>query len=288
MLLHLTTYTLMMLRKAILLFLLVLVTIVAQAQLVIPLKKYAGKLKYVDVSMGGKNYKFLFDSGGGQTIISPALAQALGKVPYGRSVGFRMSGEKVEFEKCDSVSLTIAGQVFSHPEIAVWDIMSVLPKELPPIDGLISLKTFANDVLTIDLPNNQLIVETKKSYRKKIKIMQLLNSRFPTGLEGSELSLFLGIPHSGKTWWFLFDTANLDRVTLAPTTAKAWNLKLNDNDERQELGNLDFILASKTLTAPAAVRSIIYDGALSYELISQAVYTVSFPEKKVWLGAPAK
>lgn len=260
-----------------------LVVSLAEAQTVVPLKKYAGNLKYIDVVVGGQSYKFLFDSGGGKTIISPAVAAALGKEPYGRSVSFRMSGEQVAFEHCDSVTLSLAGVNIPHPQLAVWDIMQVLPKELPPVDGLISLKTFEHLPVTVDLPNSRLILETAQSLRDKTRRMQLIPSRFSTGLDGAELGLFLGVPQNGKLWWFLFDSANLSDLLLSPVTAEAWGYAVKKSDAPQEIDSITFTPFADT-PVQAAVENIIYDGALNYSVLSGRRFTISYPARKVWMS----
>ena len=51
----------------------------AYAQDTIYLENYVGNLKKVNVTIGSKSYSFLFDTGGGETFISPEIAKSLGK-----------------------------------------------------------------------------------------------------------------------------------------------------------------------------------------------------------------
>jgi hypothetical protein len=61
----------------------------------IPLRTYYEGLKCLEVQVDGKPRTFLFDSGGGSTLVTPELAKTLGTVPYGRGVGYRMNGQAV-------------------------------------------------------------------------------------------------------------------------------------------------------------------------------------------------
>ena len=112
------------------------------AQDIVHLNTYFRNLKTVNIFIQGEKYNFLFDSGGGQTFISPEIAKLLNKKIYGNSTGFRMNGEIIKYQKADSVYLSLDSTELFHKTIGVWDIMSVLPKELPKIDGVISLKSF--------------------------------------------------------------------------------------------------------------------------------------------------
>ncbi|WP_205504131.1 retropepsin-like aspartic protease [Rufibacter psychrotolerans] len=266
-------------------FLLLLLVLVCQlrtyAQSKIPLEVYAGNLKAVRVTIEGKPYRFLFDTGGGETIISPQIAQALGKTPYGQLSAYRMSGEKVVFQKSDSVTLSLSGQLLFQNQVAVWDLMSILPKGLPQLDGVISLKTFSGKILGIDLKNNQLTVEDEKSFAARRKNLTLLNSRFANGLAGNELSLFLEVQGSNKKLWFLFDSGNLGHILLSPSTVQVLGLKAS-SAPGTELQNVPLTLHRKALPAPATVKDILYDGALNFSFIKENTYYLDLKKLQVW------
>ena len=126
-------------------------------------------------------------------MVSPKIVKELNKSVYGNNVGFRMSGEEVAMKLCDSVEIKIGGINFHHPYVAVFDIMSLLPEEFERIDGIISMKTFQNNEITLNLSDNKIIVETEDSFKEKIKNMNLIRSRFANGPSGSELDIFIGI-----------------------------------------------------------------------------------------------
>ncbi|HYH14270.1 MAG TPA: aspartyl protease family protein, partial [Flavisolibacter sp.] len=137
----------------------------ALAQDTLVLKKYVANLKKVDLMIEGQFYSFLFDTGGGETFISPEIAKRLGKPIYGQATSLRMSGEKVTYQKCDSITLKAGDINLFHSTIGVWDIMSILPTGLPKIDGVLSLKSFKDKIITLDLGKERLIVESNKSFK---------------------------------------------------------------------------------------------------------------------------
>lgn len=247
------------------------------------LKKYFGNLKKVDISVNGKICSFLFDTGGGETFISPEVANFLNRPVYGNATGFRMTGEMIHYRKCDSVLLKINSTGFFHPSIGVWDISGLLPKELPKIDGVLSLKSFSDMILTLDLANDRLILETPASYKSKIKSMALVTSRFANGQDGNELIVFLGLFKQRHLYWFLFDSGNLDKLLLSYTTASEWAIQSDTITQRMEHGRINLQVGRKNFEVEAASQSLIYDGALNYSIISRAIFLINFPKRQIWM-----
>ena len=264
-----------------LLFLLLLAR--GAAQDTILLKKYVGNLKQVEVMVGRDTLRLLFDTGGGETFISPAVARRLGKTVYGNATTFRMSGERLHYQLVDSVTLRIGSKAYYHPTMGVWDLMSILPPGLPPIDGVLSLKTFAGRVLSMDLAAGKLVVETEASYRVAVKKMTLLPSRFATGMNGGELTIFLGVRHKNRPYWLLFDSGNLNDLLLSHHSASEWGLQSDTVTVRRQLGILPLSLGKKKWEGAAASEKIIYDGALNYNLLSRSRYLIHFGRKEVWM-----
>ena len=81
--------------------------------------------------------------------------------------------------------------------------MSFLHKGFSKLDGVLSLKSFHDKILKLDLAHKRIILETTSSYRKLIKKKMALQSRFVNGPNGNELIIFLGIPRQENLYWFL-------------------------------------------------------------------------------------
>jgi len=254
------------------------------AQDTIKLKPYIENMKTVDVFIEGKKYNFLFDTGGSETIISPEIAHTIKKKIYGSTTGFRMSGEMIKAQKSDSVLLSMGKTKIFHQTVGVWDLMSILPKEFPKIDGVISLKSFAQNFLTIELSKNRIIIENKNSAKKAIKGKSLLTTRFANGLEGGELNIFIGIPKQNNLYWFLFDSGNSGPMLLSNESAKIWNIeKESQKDNFENNPESEFVMGNKSLKIKPFVRDIIYDGVLNFNAISKYIFTIDFKNKEVWI-----
>lgn len=263
-------------------FLVVFMSSVAAAQQVVPLVKYAGNFKKVQVSAGGKDYWFLFDTGAGQTLISPELAQTLGKQVYGTETGFKMNGERFSFRRCDDVALTLGGIRLEHPAVGVFDLMSLLPPGFPRLDGVISLRSFEGRVASLDLPAGKLTIETKSSARKLRKKMKPLASRFTTGPSGEELVVHLGARRDGRTYWFLFDTGNMKPVLLSPQTVVEWKLAQSTAAAAGEAYKAELAFGGAPAQADAQGADLIYDGALNFAYISGRTFLLDLADRQVW------
>lgn len=224
----------------------------------LPLLPYVGRLVTLEVGVGRDTLPFLLDTGGGETLITPAVATALGCTPQGRSVGFRMSGERVEFAHCPDVTLFLGGIEFPHPTVGVFDIRSLLPPDWPSLGGLISLQTFRDQPVTLQLAEGSLILESAASLAWRVKWMSRLVSRLATGPDGGSLTMFFQMvwPAPG---WYLFDSANLD-VVRVDAHLDVGNVPERADGTRE--GRVQFDGLSP-VDARWRVADIIYDGALS-------------------------
>lgn len=249
------------------------------AQDTIQLKPYIENIKTIDVDIEGKKYAFLFDTGGGETIISPEVAKAINKKIYGSMTGFRMTGEKIKFQKLDSLELSIGKTKIFHLTVGVWDLMSILPKDLTRLDGVISLKSFEENILTIELSKSIIIIENNASAKKAIKEKSLLTTRFSNGLEGADLNIFVGIPKANNHYWFLFDTGNSGPFILSNESAEVWNVK---NENYKKSPESEFVFGDKMLKTKPVAKDIIHDGVLNFDAISRYVFTIDFKNKNVW------
>lgn len=246
----------------------------------VPLTPYIGRLVTIDATVGPKAIRLIFDTAAGETIISPEVASQIGCTPSGRSVGYRMNGERITYAKCPGVTLLIGGIAFAHDEIAVWDVKSVLPEGVPPVDGVLSLKTLARQAFTLQLAERHLIFETITSYRRRIAAMTRLRSRLATGLDGDELTALVRGAAPGAAW-YLIDSGNLDVVQAAPylqgtpaSPDSTWQADL-------ELEGLP------ALRTTFRTRDIIYDGVLSEEFLSQWNLTFDLSVNEIW-AAPVE
>lgn len=248
----------------------------------VQLKDYVGNLKKIEVIILGKSYSFIFDSGGGETMISPGIADRLNKKTHGQVTGFRMNGEMVVYPVCDSITISFGRTDIFHSTVGVWDVMSILPRGLPQLDGVISLKSFENKMITLDLGHNRLIIESRSSLKKVISKKKFLQSRFANGLAGNELNIFLALHKNNNSYWFLFDSGNIGSLLFSQRAAYEWELQA-DTIKRRELGTVSINIGGDKINTTAESAPIIYDGALNYDIIARFLFTIDFKQRKIWM-----
>jgi hypothetical protein len=123
---------------------------IAAAQTTIPLTLFMGKIPAFHASVNGHEGFFLFDTGGGISVLSPDFARFSGCAPWGQITGFRMTGQRLDMQRCDSVGLNVASAHLKTPSAGVFDIMTMAPKTAPHLDGSLGLDIFAGQVVTLD------------------------------------------------------------------------------------------------------------------------------------------
>lgn len=252
----------------------------AKAQL-IPLAQYVEQLRKIEVVIGGKPHDFLFDTGGGYTLISPEVQEALGCAPSGKLTGFRVRGERLDFQKCGEIEIRIGERTF-NVQAGLFDINALLPDALPDLYGVLSMQTFAAHAITLDLAGNRLVVETPATLERRIAGMQPLDASFYNELEGRGMDVYLKVDAAGKKVYMLLDSGGLGGNMLTAEafreiTGKAATAGQPAQDIALRFG------AAGSRTLPVAVRSIIREGLLGVDFVESAVFTFDFPNRRAWV-----
>jgi hypothetical protein len=255
--------------------------LISFSQDTILLKPYIGNLKKLTAKILDKEYDFIFDTGGGETFVIPEIADILKKKQYGNGVSFRMDGEMIQYKKIDSVTLSLGKTIYNIESLAVWDIMSILPKELPKIYGVVSLKTFKGKIIELNLSKNQIIVHTAKSATAKKKNYELIPSVFSNGSDGNEMNLYLSLTLKYRTYNFLFDCGNLNPVILSDVITGDVGENIKQVEGSGPL--LSFSLGSRKLNEPFISKKIIHDGALNYSFISKYSFIIDLEKEQVFV-----
>ena len=197
----------------------------AEMPLVIGLETYGGSQKVIHAKINGREGVFLFDSGGGVSNITPEFAALICRKPWGRIVGFRMTGQRIDMARCDAVSLEIAGNPLHLSVIGIFDLMSLVPPGAPKLDGMIGLDAFANKTITIELANNRLIVETPESLTERAKAATEEPVRMVRDAQGVALTVDAAVKTANGTAWMELDTGNDGNIAVADWLAAEYGLE---------------------------------------------------------------
>jgi hypothetical protein len=252
---------------------------------VLHLSPYLGSaLATVPVTIGDSTLPFLFDTGGGGTLVTPAAAAWAGCEPFGRVTGFRHDGTQVHAERCPAAEIVIGGWRAPARETGVFDLMSLLPDGVPALGGIVALNTFEGLPITLELGAGRVIVESPASLAHRVGSMTAVPYREGRQSGGLMLDPFLAVrAHDGPLWLEL-DSGNAGSVLLAPHAVRQLGLDLSTEEARPVTLHLE---GYGPVEVMAREKEMIYDGLLNAGLMKRLRITLDLGAKRAWLEEPA-
>jgi hypothetical protein len=241
-----------------------------------------GRAPTVKVQIGSKTLPFMFDSGGGVTIITPDVAREIRCTPFGQITGYNAGGTRIDMKRCDDVEMKI-GDFSARIDVGVLDVMTFFSPDTVQIGGFVTLQTFADHAITIDLTGNRLIVETEKSLTERVKDMKPLESRLVTGQSGAERIVFVAANSPRGKFWMNFDTGNFGALQFAPHAQEMLGINFDAPNRAKMTKPLKLDLINLgTIEMPGRERQMIIDAMLNYDTISKMTVTIDVRTGKMW------
>lgn len=253
----------------------------ARGPQVIKLERFRKALWKVNLTVKGKAGAFLFDTGGGVTLLTEEFSKGIDCKYWGRNTGYNMFGKRGDGPHCDGVQL-VAGDVALTPvNIGKIGFDGMFPGDKDP-DGLLSLDAFDGKIITIDQKAAMLTIETEQSLKKRIKSMKEHPFRLARECSGRCLSAFLGVKTPDGMTWMNIDTG-AGGVSLI---SKEYAPSLGLDPEKKEQ-QLKFQLSPEvTIGGPVMVTDMIMDGNLGQPFLSNYIITLDLLHGRMWIGDP--
>ena len=251
---------------------------------VIPLTRGAGHLRTIRVRVGTDSADYLFDTGGGITVISPRDSAGLGCTPGGRGFGVRLTGEVLSGHNCANVTLGI-GSLEVTNDAGVMDLATMLGPRAPAVRGMIALNSFVGHALTLDLAHDRIVLETTASLAERVRHMTPVPMRIATGEHGGQLAVFVGVrARNGAMLLMEWDSENNASTLVSPQA-----LALLGGDSTSRMTDLAVTLAPGVdVVIPAMTKAnMIHDGVLSAGFMERAVWSVDLEHGQLWVGPVA-
>jgi predicted aspartyl protease len=267
------------LRSSTLLLLLVATfCLTAAAQQVIKLQRFRKALWKIHVTVKGKEGDFLFDTGGGVTLLTKEFAQGMDCKFWGRSTGYNMFGKRGDGPHCDDVQLDANGVKLTPVNVGIIDFDDQFPGDRSP-DGLLSLDAFDGKAITIDQKSATLTIETSASIAKRVRSMKEFPLRVARECSGRCLAAYLGVKTNDGMSWLNIDTGAGGVSLISTEYARTFGL---DPDKKQQI--IDFPISNDTtINGPVMIADMIMDGNLGQPFLSQFVITIDLAHGRVWL-----
>lgn len=247
---------------------------------VIKLERFRKALWKVHVTINGVPGDFLFDTGGGVTLLSKAFASKIECNYWGRNTGYNMFGERGDGAHCDGVQL-MAGEVALTPvSVGHIDFGEQFPGDKAP-DGLLSLDAFDGKAITIDQAAGTLTIETPSSLAERVAGMAELPMRLVRDCSARCLNAFVAVPTPKGLTWLILDSGAGGVSLIARDYANAFGL-----DSAKKMGQqlrVD-IAPGVSVDSPVMIADMIMDGNLGQPFMSRYVLSMDIAHGRLWAG----
>lgn len=249
---------------------------------VIKLQRFRKALWKVHLTVKGKEGDFLFDTGGGQTLLTDSFLSGIDCHFWGRSTGYNMFGKKGEGPHCDNVELAAGGVRLTPVSVGKIDFGDQFPGDKAP-DGLLSLDAFDGRAITIDQAAATLTIETPESLVKRTRSMQELPARVSRECSARCLSVFAGVPTKEGMTWLILDSGAGGVSLISRDHAAIFGLDPAAKEQR-----LKFEAAPGVpIDSPVMIADMIMDGNLGQPFLSQYLVTFDLAHEKMWFAPNA-
>ncbi|MBD8620991.1 retropepsin-like domain-containing protein [Sphingomonas sp. CFBP 13728] len=248
----------------------------------ISLELFQGKQFTVQASVGGRERTFLFDTGEGVTMITPALARDLGCEPWGNVTAFRMTGERLDLPRCDDVAFEMGEHAYTAPTTIVYDL-GKLDADTARLDGSIGLDLFAGRIITIRFASRQIVIETPGSLAARMKSGLEVPVRLVRGAEGAALDVNIGVNTPRGRAWMELDSANAGpTIFVSPQIAPHLGLRADIRTAQPVSATIrrDVVFTGQARVFP----NMIMDGNIGMQLMGRRDLTVDLGSGRAWIG----
>lgn len=251
----------------------------SDGQQIIKLQRFRKALWKIRVALKGKEGDFLFDTGGGVTLVTEQFSKDIECRFWGRSTGYNMFGKRGDGPHCDDVPIA-AGDVRLTPvNIGKMDFTGMFPGDKDP-DGLLSLDAFDGKVITIDQKAATLIIETDKSLKKRTKNMTEYPFRLARECSGRCLGGFLGVITLDGMTWLNIDTGAGGVSLISKEYAATFGLDPAKRDQ-----HLNFPISPEvTIGGPVMITDMIMDGNLGQPFLARYIITMDLKRGRLWIA----
>jgi hypothetical protein len=271
-------------KVATLLLVLLLITarsVMAQAPATVSLQPEVGGLLTIRATVAGHDGVFLFDSGSGVSNITPEFAAVVGSHPWGKITGFRMTGQRVDMQRCDGIAFVFAGRSFPAGTVGVLDVSKYLPSGLGHIDGTIALDVFAKQAFTFSYAGHFIRFHDARGLEQRTKTLHAMPLHVVRDAQGLALSVDFPVLTADGTAWFEMDSGNTSSfVLVGKHLAPLFQL----SPENKEPQKATVTLADGTCFEQGVrVLDLVLDGNLGTSFLSRYDVTLDLAHQTGWV-----
>ncbi|HXX24816.1 MAG TPA: hypothetical protein VEO19_16870 [Terriglobia bacterium] len=239
----------------------------------------------VPVVLGGAIHTDVFlDTGAGLDGLAPSIIEKLHGKPAGAFTAFRLGGERLDLPLFIIPELRIGPIVKRNALVGAWDVFDQWH-----FAGVISMSDFRQEAFTLDFPNKQIIFETSRSLRDRLKSGAPVPLTFDDE-RGIMLDLFVEVLIGGQAGQCEMDTGTPDSAFSSRYMEPLGISKDGKDVTKQASGAYLTTVPQIALAADPSIRQmqpkvefggIIYDCVLGVHFWSGRSVTVDIPNKRL-------
>lgn len=240
----------------------------------------------VHAKIAGHEGNFLLDTGGGISYVSPSFAEKIGCSPWGQISGFTLIGSRIDMQRCDDVTFDVAGRSFHAPIAGVFDLMKLMPAEVPQIDGSIALDVFAKEAITLSLHDRKLIIENARSLAKRAAAATPIPIRLARDAQGLALTVVIPIATPRGMAWMEVDSGNGGAFVIGKHVAPLLGIDADKKGPQPISMRID---GRVPVEGMARVNdTLIMDGNIGTPYLVHADLTLDLANGRAWVSEIAK
>jgi len=244
---------------------------------VIKLERFRKALWKVHVTINGVPGDFLFDTGGGVTLLSKDFASKIECRYWGRNTGYNMFGKRGDGPHCDGVQLMAGETALTPVSVGQINFGDQFPGDKAP-DGLLSLDAFDGKAITIDQVAGTLTIETPASLAERVAHMTELPMRLVRDCSARCLNAFVAVPTPHGLTWLILDSGAGGVSLIARDYAEAFGLDPAVKEQRLRVD----VAPGVSVDSPVLVTDMIMDGNLGQPFMSQYLLTLDVGRGRLW------
>ena len=244
---------------------------------VIRLERFRKALWKVHVTINGVPGDFLFDTGGGVTLLSNDFASKIECRYWGRNTGYNMFGKRGDGPHCDGVQLMAGETALTPVSVGQINFGDQFPGDKAP-DGLLSLDAFDGKAITIDQVAGTLTIETPASLAERVAHMTELPMRLVRDCSARCLNAFVAVPTPHGLTWLILDSGAGGVSLIARDYAEAFGLDPAVKEQRLRVD----VAPGVSVDSPVLVTDMIMDGNLGQPFMSQYLLTLDVGRGRLW------
>jgi hypothetical protein len=255
----------------------------------------------VPVLVGGREARFVLDTGIGLTLLSERLRAAIGCRTDGSTfTGRRMSGQEITVPLATAPPISIGGAIRRDHVVGIM-ALDGFPPEMGAVDGFLSLAFFETAPFTVDYARGEVVLESPASAAERARHGSAVPVRLERDGPAVDAFMQLELP-GGKSIEVEIDMGS-DSLILDESLAEAVGVdmrrdgvrRVEDRDETGHAYARFFTRLAGTVCATGApsleqvdpdvmFQRIIYDGLVGDAFLRRFTVTYDLPRERVVFG----